>query len=115
MKLSTGSGSKPQSVEDGVGSGSFRLAPDPFLHSGQPLGGLMDVVVVNVDDRFEQQFDAFIACDGRSRNISIAPRHATYGSHSADLCHLTVFPRNIPAAMAETSLALFVQPCRAGA
>jgi hypothetical protein len=115
MKLSTGSGSKPQSVENGIRSGSCRLASDPFLHSGQPLGGLMDVIVVDVDDRCEQQFDAFIACARRARNISVAPRHATCGSHSADLCHLTDFPRNISAAMAESSLALFVQPCRAGA
>jgi hypothetical protein len=115
MKLSTGSGSKPQSVEDGIGSGPFRLAPDPLLHSGQSLGGLVDVVAIDVDERFEQQFDAFAACAGGSRHIGAAPRHTAYGSHSAELCHLTAFPRNIPAMTAEPGPAFFVQPCRAGA
>ena len=95
MKLLTDSGGKLQSVEDGIGSGSFRIPADPFLHARQPCGGLMDVVALSdVDNRFEQLFDALFAFAERPAHghATRAPRRARYWPHFTDPLHPIVFP-----------------------
>jgi hypothetical protein len=90
MKLSTGSGSKPQNVENGISSGSLGLPLDPFLDLGQPLGSLMDVVPLgDVDERFEELLDAFAARAQRrrSRRTRPAPRRRNKDPHFSDLLH----------------------------
>ena len=104
MKLSTGSGGKPQSVEEGIGGRSFRLAPDPFLGPCQSYRGLMDVVAVDIGEGLEQLLDAFIASAKRMRcrRGGAASWRPDCGPHSADVSHPAAFPRDIPAQIAGT-------------
>jgi hypothetical protein len=96
MKLWRCSGSEPQSGEDGIGSGPFRFASDPILHSGQSLGRLMDIVAIDVGDGFEQLSDAFVATVGqvKGRRTIVAPRHGRDAARSVVLSHPIAFPRD---------------------
>jgi hypothetical protein len=111
MKLSRYSGSKPQSAEDWIGGGPFRFAGDPLLHAGEALGGLMNVVAVNVGDRLEQLLEAFVAAADRGRRwlAGAASRHQSDSARSVVLSHPIAFPRDISATIAETSRSAVTQ------
>jgi hypothetical protein len=97
MTLSRNSGSKPQSVEDRIGCGALRLAPDPVLNPGEAFGGLMDIVAVDIRDGIEQLFDTLIpAAGGREcRRMGVASRYQGDRAHSAVLSHPIAFPRGV--------------------
>jgi hypothetical protein len=95
------SGSKPQRGEDRIGGGSLGLTPDPFLHAGKTLGGLMDVVAVgDVGERREQLFETLATAENRAagRMAAAAPRCAYDRLQLVDLIHPSAFFRAIPAA-----------------
>jgi hypothetical protein len=88
------SGSKPQRGEDRVDGGPISLTLDPFLHTRQAFGGLMDVVAIDIREGFEQLFEAFGATeDGRCRVTGSASRRARRRPHSLVLTHPTAFLR----------------------
>lgn len=93
--------SKPQRGEDRIGGGSLGLTPDPVLHSGEPLGGLMDVIAVgDVGECFEQLFETLrtAECRAAAGVAGAAPRCAHDRLHLVDLTHPSVFPYAISAA-----------------
>jgi len=88
------SGSKPQSGEDRIAGGPICLPLDPLLYSRQALGGLMDVVAIDIGEGFEQLFEAFVPTEDRRRRIAgAASRRARHRSHSLILTHPTAFLR----------------------
>ncbi|HWB51604.1 MAG TPA: hypothetical protein VG651_21020 [Stellaceae bacterium] len=90
------SGSKPQRGEDRVGGGRLGLPPDPFLHPGETLGGLVDVVAVgDVDNGFEELLEAFGTAEARRRRFRTASRSAYDRPHPCCVPHPTVFPRGV--------------------
>jgi len=107
MKLWRSLGSEPQRSEDGIGSGPFRFASNPFLYPGQTLGCLMDVVEVDVGDGFEQLFDTVVARVSRRADWRVipAPWHEGDATRSVIVSHPIAFPRDIPAALAPRNLA----------
>jgi len=111
MKLSRYLGGKPQRAEDWIGSGPFRFADDPLLHSGQSLGGLMDVVAVDIGDGIEQLLDAFIPAGGRCgcRHVGAASRYQGDRARSVVLFHPIAFPHGVSASIAETSNSVLTQ------
>ena len=89
------SGGKPQSVEDRIGGGAIGFPLDPFLHSRQTFGRLVDVVAIGeVGERFEQLFEAFGAAeDGGGRRIAgTASRRTRRRPHWLELTHSSAFP-----------------------
>ena len=100
MKLSwASSGGETQNGENRIGRGRLRLARDPFLHTGQTLGGLVDVVAVgDVGEGFEQLFEALVA--GGNRRVDgyfvnrqgAASRYANQRAPVIDLFHPVAFP-----------------------
>lgn len=103
MMLSRNSGSELQHVEDRIGGGALRFAPDPVLDPGEAFGRLMNVVAVDVGDGVEQLLNAFIpAGRWRDRHMGTASRNQRDRARSVVLCHPIAFPLGIPA-IAETS------------
>jgi radical SAM superfamily enzyme YgiQ (UPF0313 family) len=100
MKLSwASSGGETQNGENRIGRGRLRLARDPFLHTGQTLGGLVDVVAIgDVGEGFEQLFEALVAggnrrVDGHFVNRQgAASRYANQRAPVIDLFHPVAFP-----------------------
>lgn len=115
MKLLRCSGGKPQSAEDWIGGGPLRFATDPILHPGEALGRLVDVVAVDIGNRLEQLFEAFVAAADRcSRRLTgAASRHQGDRACSVVLSHPIAFPRGVPATLAETSSSAPTQYCPA--
>jgi hypothetical protein len=103
MKLSRYSGGKPQRGEDRIGSGALRFAGDPVLHPSESLGGLVDVVTVEIGDGVEQLLDAFIPAARRSRRMGATSRHQGDRARSVVLSHPIAFPNGVAAPTAETS------------
>lgn len=97
MTLSRNSGGKPQNVEDRIGCGALRLAPDPVLDPGKAVGRLVDVVAVDIGNRLEQLIDTVIAEAGRSgsRRMGTASRHQGDRSRSVVLSHPIAFLRGV--------------------
>jgi hypothetical protein len=96
MKLSRCSGGKSQQhVEDRIGGGSLGLPPDPVLHPGKPLRGLMDVIAVgDVDDCLDQLFETFVPGGDHqgNRRFLVASRYADFGARFIDVVHPIAFP-----------------------
>ena len=86
------SGSKPQGGEDRIVGGPISLTLNPFLYTRQALGGLMDVVAIDIREGLEQLFKAFgPAKDGRRRVAGTASRRARRRPQSLVLTHPTAF------------------------
>ncbi|HUI35541.1 MAG TPA: hypothetical protein VLX67_08445 [Stellaceae bacterium] len=104
MTLSRNSGSELQHVEDWIGCGALRFAPDPILDPGEAFSRLMDVVAVDVGNGVEQLLDAFIpASRWRYRRMGAASRYQRDRARSIVLCHPIAFPLGIPAVAETTS------------
>jgi hypothetical protein len=88
------SGGKPQRGEDRIGGGPISLPLDPLLHPRQALGGLMDVVAIDIGEGFEQLFETLVATeDRRCRITGTASWRARRWSHSLVMAHPTAFLR----------------------
>lgn len=96
------SGGKPQRGEDRVGSGRLGLRPDPFLHTGEAFGRLMDVVPLDdVGEGFEELIETFRAAGcgplGTADAAGAAAPRAYHRHPSSVLSHANAFPLGIPA------------------
>lgn len=86
---------KPQRSEDRIGGGAIGLRVDPFQHSGQTCGRLMDVVAVgDIDEGFEQLLEAFCLTrvSGRRHQIAGTAARCADLRHSFVLTHPSAFP-----------------------
>lgn len=93
------SGGKPQRGEDRVGGGRLGLRPDPFLHTGEAFGRLMNIVPFgDVGKGFEQLIETVFAAGRRPRGTAgTAARCADYRHPSSVMSHANAFPLGIPA------------------
>ncbi len=86
------SGGKPQSGEDRIGGGPIGLPFDPLLDPRQALGGLMNIIPVDIGEGLEQLLEAFGATEDCGRRIAgPASRRTRRRSHSLVLTHPTAF------------------------
>ena len=102
------SGGKTQSGEDRIGGGAISFPLDPFLHSRQTVGGLVDVVAVSeIGECFEQLFEALGAAEDRGgrRIAGAATRRAGRWPRSLVLSHLSAFPLGCSARTQSPSVA----------
>jgi hypothetical protein len=86
---------KPQSGEDRIGGGAIGLGVDPIQHMAQTCSRLVDVVAVgDIDESFEQLFEAFgpAKVSGRRHWASCPAAWCTDFPHSFALIHPGAFP-----------------------